>query len=43
MYDYLKIMKCLPLYTFFFCNIIWSIHCSTSKSRETFCKYLVYI
>ncbi|CAH1993053.1 unnamed protein product [Acanthoscelides obtectus] len=43
MYDYLKIMKCLSLYTFFFFNIIWTVFCSTSKRRETFCKYLVYI
>ncbi|CAH1973054.1 unnamed protein product [Acanthoscelides obtectus] len=43
MYDYLKIMKCLSLYTFFFFNIIRSVLCSMSKSRETFCKYLVYI
>ncbi|CAH1977707.1 unnamed protein product [Acanthoscelides obtectus] len=42
MYDYLKIMKYLSLYIFFF-NIIWSVRCSTSKSGETFCKYLVYI
>ncbi|CAH2015227.1 unnamed protein product [Acanthoscelides obtectus] len=44
MYDYLKLMKCLSLYAFFFCfNIIWSFFCSTSISREIFCKYLVYI
>ncbi|CAH1957312.1 unnamed protein product [Acanthoscelides obtectus] len=30
------------IHSFFF-NIIWSVLCSTSKSRETFCKYLVYI
>ncbi|CAH1964651.1 unnamed protein product [Acanthoscelides obtectus] len=41
MYDYLKIMKCLSLYTFFFFSIIWLAVCSTGKSRETFCKYLV--
>ncbi|CAH1999397.1 unnamed protein product [Acanthoscelides obtectus] len=28
---------------FFQYNIIWSVCYSTSKSRETFCKYLVYI
>ncbi|CAH1992584.1 unnamed protein product [Acanthoscelides obtectus] len=43
MYDYLKIMKCSSLYTFFFFNIIWSVLCSTIKSRERFCKYLDYI
>ncbi|CAH2001206.1 unnamed protein product [Acanthoscelides obtectus] len=43
MYDYLNMMKCLSLYTFLFFNIIWSVFCSTSNSRETFCKYLVYI
>ncbi|CAH1998170.1 unnamed protein product [Acanthoscelides obtectus] len=43
MYDYLKIMKYLSLYTFFFFQYNMVGFCSTSKSRETFCKYLVYI
>ncbi|CAH1979992.1 unnamed protein product [Acanthoscelides obtectus] len=43
MYDYLNIMKSLSLCTFFFFNIIWPVLCSTSNSRETFWKYLVYI
>ncbi|CAH1977544.1 unnamed protein product [Acanthoscelides obtectus] len=30
------------VYIVFFFNIIWSVLCSTSNSRETFCKYLVY-
>ncbi|CAH1976345.1 unnamed protein product [Acanthoscelides obtectus] len=43
MYDYLKKMKCLSLYTLFFFQYNMVGFLFNGQSRQTFCKYLVYI